>query len=92
MRYSGLINSGQSCVAQTRILVPRSEHDRFVEALDDQLARHEWIAGDALSFADITALVTVDFAAKPAGLAIPEGAGNLMRWYKAMSERPSAAA
>lgn len=33
VRYSGLINSGQSCVAQTRILVPRSEHDRFVEAL-----------------------------------------------------------
>lgn len=66
--------------------------NRFVQALDDQLAHHEWIAGDALSFADITALVTVDFAAKPGGLAIPEGAASLMRWYKAMSERPSAAA
>lgn len=66
--------------------------NRMVEALDDQLAHHEWIAGDAISFADITALVTVDFAAKPAGLAIPESATHLMRWYKAMAARPSASA
>ena len=32
-RFSGLINNGQSCVAQTRILVPRENQDRFVEAL-----------------------------------------------------------
>lgn len=33
VRYSGLLNSGQSCVAQTRVLVPRDKQDSFVEAL-----------------------------------------------------------
>ncbi len=33
VRFSGLINNGQSCVAQTRILVPRENQDRFVEAV-----------------------------------------------------------
>ncbi|KCZ94216.1 aldehyde dehydrogenase [Hyphomonas johnsonii] len=39
IRYSGLINAGQSCVAQTRILVPRSNHDSFVDALVADVAR-----------------------------------------------------
>jgi acyl-CoA reductase-like NAD-dependent aldehyde dehydrogenase len=33
IRYSGLLNSGQSCIAQTRILVPREAQGRFVDAL-----------------------------------------------------------
>ena len=33
LRYAAFPNSGQSCVAQTRILVPTSLHDAFVEAL-----------------------------------------------------------
>src|SRR4051794_21110384 len=31
--YSGLMNSGQACVAQTRILAPRSRYDEVTEAL-----------------------------------------------------------
>jgi aldehyde dehydrogenase (NAD+) len=31
--YSGLMNSGQACVAQTRILAPRSRYDEITEAV-----------------------------------------------------------
>jgi len=31
--YSGLMNSGQACVAQTRILAPRSRYDEIVDAV-----------------------------------------------------------
>ena len=31
--FSGLMNSGQACVAQTRILAPRSRYDEMVEAM-----------------------------------------------------------
>lgn len=63
----------------------------FATALDAQLATRDWIATDAYSFADITALVTIDFA-KAARLAVPEGLGNLRRWHAAASARSSAAA
>jgi acyl-CoA reductase-like NAD-dependent aldehyde dehydrogenase len=33
LAYSGLMNSGQACAAQTRILAPRSKYDETVEAL-----------------------------------------------------------
>ncbi|WP_166133779.1 aldehyde dehydrogenase [Nocardioides ochotonae] len=33
LRFIGLMNSGQACVAQTRILAPRSRYDEVVEAL-----------------------------------------------------------
>jgi aldehyde dehydrogenase (NAD+) len=33
LAYSGLMNSGQACVAQTRILAPRNRYDEVTEAL-----------------------------------------------------------
>ncbi|MBF0666104.1 MAG: aldehyde dehydrogenase [Brevundimonas sp.] len=33
LRFVGLMNSGQACVAQTRILAPRSRYDEVVDAL-----------------------------------------------------------
>ncbi|WP_406234465.1 aldehyde dehydrogenase [Nocardia sp. NBC_01009] len=33
LAFSGLMNSGQGCVAQTRILAPRSRYDEILEAL-----------------------------------------------------------
>jgi glutathione S-transferase len=62
----------------------------FVEGLDGDLAAREWIAGDRYSFADVTALVTIDFAAKTK-LGI-EGCSHIGRWHKAASARPSARA
>jgi glutathione S-transferase len=63
----------------------------FLELLDSELAKREFIAGDRYTVADITAQVTVDFM-RPARLAVPEGAGNVKRWHAAVSARPSARA
>jgi len=63
----------------------------FLELLDGELAKREFIAGDRYSVADITALVAVDFM-KPARLTMPEGAHNVKRWHAAVSARPSARA
>jgi len=65
--------------------------DAFAEALDRRLAASEWIAGAAYSFADITALVTVDFA-RAAKLVVPDNAQHIRRWHAAASARRSAAA
>lgn len=62
----------------------------FIAALDMRLGDSEWIAGD-YSVADISALVTIDFA-KVGKLAVPEEATHVRRWYEAVSARPSASA
>ncbi len=59
--------------------------------LDDQLAANAYVAGDAFSVADITALVAVDFM-KPARLQRPDTMKHLARWYAEVSARPSAKA
>jgi|SRR5689334_3845339 glutathione S-transferase len=63
----------------------------FLEMLDDELAKREFIAGDRYTVADITVQVAVDFM-KPARLTIPESADNVRRWHAAVSARPSASA
>lgn len=63
----------------------------FIGALDKHLAGRDWIATATYSFADITALITVDFA-KAAKLTIPAGHANALRWYEAAAARPSSAA
>jgi glutathione S-transferase len=55
------------------------------------LADSEWLAGDAYSFADITALIAVDFA-KAARLPPAIDHAAIARWHQAMSARPSTAA
>ena len=61
------------------------------EMMDAQLGRHAFIAGDAISIADITALIAIDFM-KPIKVERPAGLAHLDRWYKAMAARPSAKA
>ena len=63
----------------------------MLRILDEQLAGNRFVAGDAYSVADITALVTVDFM-KPARVQRPEGLANLERWHKEVASRPSAKA
>ncbi|WCM29373.1 glutathione S-transferase N-terminal domain-containing protein [Sphingomonas sp. QA11] len=63
----------------------------FVEALDVRLADRDWIATDTFSFADISALVTIDFA-RAAKFQVPEDCRSVARWHAAASARPSAAA
>lgn len=63
----------------------------FVAALDARLAGREWIATDHYGFADITALVTIDFA-RVARLTVPDGCTAIAAWHARASARPSAAA
>ena len=62
---------------------------RFFKEMDAQLAKHSFVAGQRYSIADITALVTVDFA-RWAKLFVPEECGHLRRWHAEVSARPSA--
>jgi glutathione S-transferase len=68
----------------------RVEH--FFADLDDRLGKVSFVAGDRFSVADITALVTVDFAAKAINFSIPEKQISLKRWYDRISSRPSMSA
>jgi glutathione S-transferase len=63
----------------------------FVDMLDARLADREWIATDSYSFADLTALVAVDFA-KATRLSDGNLPPALARWHEAVSARPSAEA
>jgi glutathione S-transferase len=61
----------------------------FLALLDQELANRAFIAGDAFSVADISALVAVDFM-KPAKLVVPEEFTHLRRWHSEVRARPSA--
>jgi len=61
----------------------------YIRDLDARLSSSAFVSGDAFSAADITALVTVEFAAADVGLAIPEELGALRRWHATVSARPS---
>jgi glutathione S-transferase len=64
----------------------------FYMDLERRLAESRFVAGEAFSVADITAMVTIDFATQGLGLPVPDGAAAIQRWYEITSKRPSAAA
>jgi glutathione S-transferase len=64
----------------------------FLTDLDTRLTEVPFVAGEHYSIADITALVTVDFAAKAINVPLPDGRAALRRWYELVSKRPSASA
>lgn len=64
----------------------------FYSDLNARLSEAPFVAGDRFSVADITAVVTVDFATKGAGLPIPEEHAAVWRWYDKVSAHPSVAA
>jgi len=64
----------------------------FLTDLDTRLTEVPFVAGEHYSIADITALVTVDFAAKAINVPLPDGRTALRRWYELVSKRPSASA
>ena len=63
----------------------------ILTVLDAQLGKHQFIAGDTFSVADITAMVAVDFM-KPAKIDMPTHLNNVRRWHSEVSARPSAKA
>jgi glutathione S-transferase len=64
----------------------------FYKRLDDELANRQFMADDAYSIADITGLVTIDFAGALVDLKPDASLTNLWRWHAAVSSRPSAKA
>ena len=85
--------AGPHGYAQIPALVGRSVQrvENFFADLDARLEESPFVAGAAYSAADITALVTVDFA-KALDLAPAPGQLALKRWQAAVSSRASAAA
>src|ERR1700704_4251326 len=63
----------------------------FFADLNERLREVPFVAGERYSAADITALVTVDFA-KALELSVPADHAALKRWYLTVSSRPSATA
>jgi glutathione S-transferase len=64
----------------------------FYADFDAHLGEARFVAGEAFSAADITALVTVDFATAALKMPIPGGSRALRRWYETVAARPSASA
>ena len=64
----------------------------FLADLETRLSEDEFVAGDRFTVADITALVTVDFAAKALRLPIPPEHAASVLLFDAVSARPSMAA
>jgi glutathione S-transferase len=64
---------------------------RYFDLLERYLAASPYIAGNSYSVADIAALCFVDFAGWVKHK-VPEQNVHTHRWYKAVSERPSAKA
>jgi glutathione S-transferase len=64
----------------------------FYADLEARLGEAPFVAGDRFSAADITAVVTVDFATKALELAIPDSNSATRRWYDSIAARSSFAA
>jgi glutathione S-transferase len=64
----------------------------FFVDFEARLEEFPFVAGQRFSVADITALVTVDFAAKAINFPVPDEHRSLKRWYEAVSSRSSTAA
>jgi glutathione S-transferase len=79
---------------QIPALVDRSRRRvaNFHADFDTVLMDAPFIAGEAFSAADITMLVTLDFATRAFDMPIPPGCGAIRRWYDRVASRPSAAA
>jgi glutathione S-transferase len=64
----------------------------FYGDLELRLSAVPFVAGDALSIADITAIVTIDFATRAMSMPVPDDHLATKRWYAAIASRPSFAA
>ena len=92
-RLKGRAIAGPHDYEQIPALVERSvlRVKDFFADFNERLEQVPFVAGERYSAADITALVTVDFA-KALGLSVPEDHAALKRWYSIVSIRPSSAA
>lgn len=86
--------SGPHGYEQIAELVERSKLRvaNFFADFNDRLTTVPFVAGDAFSVADITTLVTIDFATGGMKLGIPAGFDALQAWYDKVSARSSSKA
>jgi glutathione S-transferase len=86
--------SGPHGYEQIPALVERSKQRvaNFYKDFEARLRDEAFVAGDHFSAADITTLVTVDFATQAFAMSLPAESVAFRRWYDTVSARPSAAA
>jgi glutathione S-transferase len=91
-RLKGRAIAGPHDYDQIPALAERSKLrvKNFYADLDAHLTALPFIAGDHFSAADITGLVTVDFATKAMSFPVPNEHHALRRWLGKVSSRPSA--
>ena len=65
---------------------------KFYESLNSYLVSNEYVAGEEISIADITALCAIDFGSTAARSPVPDQLRDLKRWHSVVSARPSAGA
>ena len=84
---------GPSNYAQIPELAERgiARVNQFFKVLNEQLEGREYVAGGQFSVADITAVVTVDFA-RVVKIKPSDAHPHILRWRAKMQERPSMAA
>jgi glutathione S-transferase len=90
-RLNGRALAGARDYEQIPALVDRSRQRvaNFYTDFDQRLAQAPFLAGNAFSAADITMLVTVDFATRAFDMPIPFACGAVQRWYDKVAARPS---
>ena len=93
-RLKGRAIAGAHDYEQIPALAERSKQRvmNFYADFDAQLAQFPFVAGETFSAADITMLVTVDFATRAFNMPISAERAALLRWYGTVSARPSMAA
>jgi glutathione S-transferase len=86
--------SGPHAYEQIPEIVERSQLRvaNFFADFNDRLKQVPFVAGDEFSAADITTLVTIDFAAGGMKMNIPAEFDALQAWYDKVSTRPSSKA
>jgi glutathione S-transferase len=93
-RLKGRAISGPHNYDQIPALVERSKLrvKDFCADLNARLSEDPFVAGNHFSAADITTLVTVDFATKAMSFPAPGEHRALHHWYENVSSRPGAKA
>lgn len=84
---SGIFSDRMTPVAEWG-MEARNVAQQFFSILEQQLATSTYVAGEQFSAADITAVVTLDFA-KVIKLRADEQYPNILRWHELMKQRPS---
>jgi glutathione S-transferase len=93
-RLAGRAIAGPHDYVQIPELVERSKRrvTNFYGDMEARLAEAPFVAGGSFSAADITTLVTVDFATRAFNMQIPAEGAALRRWYGVVTARPGATA